>query len=179
MRHVLATDDTTFRTSKLNVTAMDKVARMQAGRKLAALKKSEKKSIGKSLAEARKQAKMGSVQETPEVCKFVFKGESDILPSKVTKAEVYRSPFQLSRSSRNLQKCGYSSKEEAYTHPGEGYNPFDMYALQNIGTLERFVDICCSHVRTCGCKGKIVFISPRLNDIPTSFRGTLFSIHTA
>ena len=131
MRHVLATDDTTFRTSKL-ITAMDKVARMQAGRKLAALKKSEKKSIGKSLAEARKQAKMGSVQETPEVCKFVFKGESDILPSKVTKAEVYRSPFQLSRSSRNLQKCGYSSKEEAYTHPGEGYNPFDMYALQNI-----------------------------------------------
>ena len=113
------------------------------------------------------------------MCKFVFKGESDILPSKVAKAEVYRSPFQLSRSSRNLQKCGYSCKKVAYTHPGEGYNPFDMYALQNIGTLERFVDICCSHVRSCGCKGKIVFISPRLNDIPTSFRGTLFSIHTA
>ena len=157
---------------------MDKLAKMQVARNQAKANRAKNKSIGKALAEARKQAKGAQLQQTPQACTFPMKGEPESVPSKVSKAEIHRSPLKLSRGTRNIKKCGYNSKAQAYVHPAEGYNPFDTYAIQNMGTLQSFVDICCSHVRNCGCNGNLKFVSPQITDVETSFRGTLFSVNT-
>ena len=113
-----------------------------------------------------------------QIVHFLFKRESKCLPSQVPKADTHRSPLKLSRSTRNLVKCGYSSQSQAHVHPADSFNPFDSYAIQNIGTLEAFVNICCCHTRDTGCTGNFRFISPQSNFMYKSFSGTLFSVHT-
>ena len=137
--------------------------------------KAKNKQIGISLSELKKEAK---VRPPAKVGEFFFKGEADSVPSKVKRAEAHRSPLKLSRNTRNIEKCGYNTKAEAYVRRTDGFNPFDSYALQNLGTLESFIQTCCSHRSDSGCKGSFKFISPELVDIPLSFRGTLFSVNT-
>ena len=152
---------------RLNQLKLEKVA-----------KKNERKiGIGQALTHARKQAKLKETKTKPDT--FFFKGETQSLPSKVPKAELPRSPLQLSRMSRNMEKCGYTCRSEPYVHSSNAYNPFDTYAIQNMGTLETFLNICCAHARDSGCSGKVQFISPHPDDMPQTFRGTLFSVHTA
>ena len=139
------------------------------------------KSIGKALVQSRKQAQEHATENPstrPKLCTFLFKRESKCLPSQVPKADTHRSPLKLSRSTRNLVKCGYSSQSQAYVHPADSFNPFDSYAIQNIRTLEAFVNICCCHTRDTGCTGNFRFISPQSNFMYKSFSGTLFSVHT-
>ena len=112
--------------------------------------KAKNKQIGISLSESRKHAKVSPVAKVGE---FLFKGEADSVPSKVKQVEVHRSPLKSSRSTRNIKKCGYKMKAEAYVHTADGFNPFDRYALQNLGTLESFIHTCCSHGHDSGCKG--------------------------
>ena len=152
---------------RLNQLKLEKVA-----------KKNERKiGIGQALTHARKQAKLKETKTKPDT--FFFKGEAQSLPSKVPKAELPRSPLQLSRMSRNMEKCGYTCRSEPYVHSSNAYNPFNTYAIQNMGTLEMFLNICCAHARDSGCSGKVQFISPHPDDMPNTFRGTLFSVHTA
>ena len=130
------------------------------------------KQIGISLSELKK----AKVRPPPKVGEFFFKGEADSVPSKVKRAEAHRSPLKLSRNTRNIEKWGYNTKAEAYVRRTDGFYPFDSYALQNLATLENFIQTCCSHGSDSGCKGSFKFISPELVDIPLNFRGTLFSV---
>ena len=71
---------------------MDKVANMNVAHNQAKTNRAKNKSIGKALNEA-------------------LKGETESVPSKVSKAEVHRSSIKLSGDTRNMKKCGYNSKE--------------------------------------------------------------------
>ena len=64
-------------------------------------------------------------------------------------------------------------------HSSDGYNPFDAYAIQNLGTLESFIHVCCAHARDSGCQGKVQFLSAEEQSAGKPYSGTLFSIHTA
>ena len=118
----------------------------------AAGRKGKNKSIGvglnKALAQSRKK---GSESETEKpvtkakVCNFLLKRESKCLPSQVPKADLPHSPLKLSRSTRNAVKCGYSSQSEAYVHWSDSYNPFDNYSIQNLGTVETFLNMLLSY----------------------------------
>ena len=138
-------------------------------------KKQKSKSIGIFLCESRKKA----AEQVKRVhVPFYFKGRSDSRPSKVPRPELQFSPLKVSRETRKLSKCGYNSKAESYVHSTEKYDPFAAYAIQNLGTLESFVNCCCAHIRDSGCKGLLKFVSPQTTDCPRMFEGTLFSVHT-
>ena len=171
--------DNIFPTSYSGHKAMDNIQKMIEARNLKhQMKKAKNKKTGIALAAARKQVKHIPVVQKVKVDKFLMKGEAKSLPSKVPKPDIDRSPLKLSRSTRNLKKCGYTSKGEGYAHSTDTYNPFDCYAIQNLGTLQSLLNICCAHVRECGCKGSLKFISPESNKIPKHFSSTLFSVHT-
>ena len=88
----------------------------------AAQKKMKNKSIGKALVQSRKQAQEHATENPStrtKLCTFLFKRESKCLPSQVPKADTHRSPLKLSRSTRNLITCGYSSQSQAYVHPAD------------------------------------------------------------
>ena len=141
-------------------------------------KKAKNKAIGKSLTEAKKAGKEHGLGLPRKLCNFLFKGKAEHVPRKVNKAEVVRSPLIKSRTTRNLQKCGYNSKGEGYVRQSDGYNPYDRYAIQNIGILESFINTCIGHVRDCGCSGNLNFIYPEDSDVQAAFRNTLFCFHT-
>ena len=158
---------------------MDHMAKMlQMRMQKANLKKAKNKAIGNCLTEAKKAGKAQGLGLPKKVCNFLFKGKAEHFPSKVKKAEVVRSPLKKSRTTRNFQKCGYNSKGEGYVRQSDGYNPYDRYAIQNVGILETFINTCIGHIRDCGCSGKLNFIYPEDSDVQAAFRNTLFCVHT-
>ena len=155
---------------------MDKIKRLNEIRsQKAQAKKVKSQSIGKALTEARKQP---ALQRKSMEMPILVKGPSEVLPSKVSKVELQFSPLKRSRETRGVAKCGYNSNAEAYTQPIDGYNPCDAYALQNLGTLESFLNTCCAHVRDCGCKGMLKFVVYETENEDKYLDGTLFSSHT-
>ena len=157
---------------------MNKFQQMSAQRNKKANKKKETRKAKNEALNAFKKQKAANETKSEEA-HFLFKGHSQNVPSKVPKPRLNFSPLKVLRETTSQVKCGYNSKAEAYVHSSDGYNPFDAYAIQNLGTLESFIHVCCAHARDSGCQGKVQFLSAEEQSAGKLYSGTLFSIHTA
>ena len=107
----------------------------------------------------------GAVKTPP---KEAFKRNACSAPSLIPRPVL--TPSNLRSSSK---KMGYSREgKKLYTDTPATQNAYNFACLQNMGTLQLFLNKCTEHTKTCG--GTFVFKGDCTKALPTFFHGTCF-----